>query len=97
MLDDLNFLINPVAGTTGAPIVDRWMVKGCHIYLPDTPKPVSAICYNNLLYSYVKLCPNLEAAQRAAGRLMERGNRVVLTQVPKGLVLWVLEVDAKIA
>ncbi|WP_421656809.1 hypothetical protein [Leptothermofonsia sp. ETS-13] len=76
-------------------ILDRKLVKTCHITLPDTPKPVGAIAYNDKLFSYVKFYPTLEAAQRASERMIKHGNMVVLTRVPKGLVLWVLEPDAQ--
>lgn len=76
-------------------ILQTKVFKTCHIYLPDMPKPVGAIAYQGYFYSYVKFFPTLEAAQRAYERLVSRGNRAVLTQVAKGLVLWVLELDAK--
>jgi hypothetical protein len=79
------------------PIVDRLAIRTCHIHLPNEPKPIGAIAYNGKLYSYVRFYPTLEAAHRASARLSERGNSVVLTKVPKGLVLWVLEQDAWLA
>ncbi|MCL6435972.1 MAG: hypothetical protein K6T90_17525 [Leptolyngbyaceae cyanobacterium HOT.MB2.61] len=78
------------------PILDRKLVKTCHIALPDMPKPVGAIAYSEKLFSYVKFYPTLEAAQRASERMIKHGNTVVLTRVPKGLVLWVLEPDAQL-
>lgn len=78
-------------------ILPRDAVKTCHILLPDTPRPIGAIAYEGSYYSYVKFYPTLEAAQRGSNRLIERGNGVVLTQVRKGLVLWVLEPDARLA
>lgn len=78
-----------------APIIlDPKTVQRCHIYLPDTPKPTSAIAYQGQFYSYVKHFPTAELAQRAANRLLLRGNSIVFTQVSKGLVLWVLETEA---
>jgi|GEM_PF-2176950 len=90
----------PVTLATGGiqcPILDQKLVINCHIYLPDTPKAVSAICYNGDYYSYVRLYTDPEAAQRGVDRLLSLGNSVVLTQVRKGLVLWVLEPDARLA
>jgi hypothetical protein len=78
-------------------ILNRQAFKSCHIYLPDLPKPVGAIAIGDQLFSYVRLYPTLEAAQRGSDRLTQRGNLTVLTQVPKGLVLWVLEPDARLA
>lgn len=80
-----------------APILDKAAIKSCHIYLPDTPKPLSAIVYKGQFYSYVKVFRDLEAAQRAATRLVVKGNSVVWTSTSKGLILWVLEPDAYLA
>lgn len=79
------------------PIIDRKSVRSCHIQLPDTPKPVGAIVYHGQFYGYVRFYSDLEAAGRACNRLQQKGNPIVLTQVPKGLILWVLEPDAKLA
>jgi hypothetical protein len=76
-------------------VLQRQAYTTCHIQLPDTPDPVSAIVYANQFYSYVKFYPSLDAAQRASERLLKLGNQVVLTQIPKGLVLWVFEPDAQ--
>lgn len=79
------------------PVLSQKLVQRCHILLPDTPKPISAIFYQGKYYSFIKVFPSAEAAQRAVERSVQKGNSVVLTQVPKGLVLWVLEPDAKLA
>ncbi|MBL1179351.1 hypothetical protein, partial [Pantanalinema sp. GBBB05] len=96
MIGDLSSAV-PISPLTAATplIVDRKAVSSCHIYLPDVPKPVGAIAYQGKLYSYVRVYSTLEPAQRAALRLLQRGNQVILTQVPKGLILWVLELDAR--
>ncbi len=78
-------------------LLDRKEVRTCHILLPDEPAPVSAIQYHNRFYSYLKFYPTIEPAQRAAQRLIGKGEAVVLTQVPKGLILWVFEPDAQLA
>ncbi|HEY9616393.1 MAG TPA: hypothetical protein V6C64_06115 [Microcoleaceae cyanobacterium] len=98
MIGDLSSAA-PVSPPTAATplILDRKAVSTCHISLPDVPKPVGAIAYQGKLYSYVRTYSTLEPAQRAATRLLQRGNQVILTRVPKGLILWVLELDAKLA
>ncbi len=78
-------------------VLAQKLVLKCHIVLPDTPRPMSAIFYGGHYYAYVRFYSAVEAAQRGAMRLLEKGNRIVLTRVPKGLVLWVLEPDAKLA
>jgi hypothetical protein len=95
MLDHLNSQLSAQSPASAPLILEQKAVKRCHIYLPDTPKPVSAILYKGQFYSYVKFFPSSEAAQRAAERLILRGNPVILTRIAKGLVLWVLELEAQ--
>jgi hypothetical protein len=79
------------------PIFVQKLVERCHITLPDTPKPTSAICYEGQFYAYVRFFPTVEAARQKAELMVRRGNAVLLTRVPKGLVLWVRELDAQLA
>jgi hypothetical protein len=79
------------------PILNRAAFRSCHIVLPDEPKPLSAVRYGNQFFSYFRAYTSIETVQKEAARLIARGDRVVLTQVRKGLVLWVLEADAKLA
>ncbi len=72
-------------------------VGRCHITLPDDPKPIAAVIHNNRYYAYVKLFTDTDSAERAIARLQEKGNKVVLTQTRRGLVVWVLEPDAHLA
>lgn len=97
MVANLNLGSHKTGLTPTPAILPRSAFKPCHIRVPDMDRPMGAIAYNNHLYSYVRFYPTLEAAQRGADRLLQRGNRIVLTQVPKGLVLWVLEPDAHLA
>jgi hypothetical protein len=78
-------------------LLSRNDVRTCHIILPEDPKPISAIRYQNRFYSYLKFFPRTEPAQQAARRLIIKGERVILTQIPKGLILWVFEPDAQLA
>lgn len=77
------------------PIFVQKLVDRCHILLPDESKPTSAICYEGQFYAYVKFFSTIEAARQKAELLNSRGNTAILTRVPKGLVLWVLELDAQ--
>ncbi|MBW4659275.1 MAG: hypothetical protein KME15_11415 [Drouetiella hepatica Uher 2000/2452] len=77
------------------PIFTQKAVKRCHIMLPDTPEPTSAICYNGQYYAYVKFFSTVEVARHKATLMAQRGSTVLLTRIPKGLVLWVLETDAQ--
>jgi hypothetical protein len=78
------------------PIFSQKAVERCHVVLPSMLEPVSAIHYEGQYYIYVKFFPTADIAQQKAGLMRQRGNSVLLTRIPKGLVLWVLEVDAKV-
>lgn len=77
------------------PIFSQKLVDRCHVLLPDMPKPIGAIAYQEQYYIYVRCFPTVEIARRKAEMMTQRGNTVLLTRTPKGLVLWVLEPDAK--
>lgn len=77
------------------PIFSQKLVDRCHILLPDTPTPTSAIYYEGRYFSYVRFFPSVDIARQKADLLMQRGNAVLLTRIPKGLVLWVYEPDAQ--
>ena len=77
------------------PIFSQKAVELCHVALPNTPEPVSAIYYEGKYFIYVKVFPTVDIAQHKANLMKQRGNSVLLTRIPKGLVLWVLESDAK--
>jgi hypothetical protein len=77
------------------PIFAQKAVERCHIALPDVPEPTGAIHYGGQYYAYVKFFPTVEIARQKAALMTQRGSTVLLTRVPKGLVLWVLEIDAQ--
>ncbi|MDX2098921.1 MAG: hypothetical protein SFW36_14185 [Leptolyngbyaceae cyanobacterium bins.59] len=78
-------------------LLEQKSVIRCHILLPDAPRPIGAIFYQGHFYSYIKFYESEEAALKGAGRLSERGDHVLLTRIPKGIVLWGLEPDAQLA
>lgn len=77
------------------PIFAQKALDRCHIVLPDSPQPIGALIYEGCYYAYVKFFAEEDKAKRIAQRLQQKGNEVVLTRVRKGLVLWVLEPDAR--
>jgi hypothetical protein len=77
------------------PIFSQKLMDRCHIILPDTPEPTSAVQYEGKYYAYVKFFPTVEIARQKAELMTKRGNMVLLTRVPKGIVLWVQEPDAR--
>jgi hypothetical protein len=79
------------------PIFSQKAVERCHILLPNMPTPLGAIHYEGEYYIFVRVFPTVEIAQHKAELMRQRGNSVLLTRIPKGLVLWVLEPDAELA
>ncbi|HEY9639198.1 MAG TPA: hypothetical protein V6C57_01875 [Coleofasciculaceae cyanobacterium] len=77
------------------PIFAQKAVERCHVVLPDASEPTGAICYEGQYYVYVKFFPTLAIANQKAALLTQRGNTVLMTRVPKGLVLWALELEAQ--
>jgi hypothetical protein len=77
------------------PVLNPQSLRKCHVLLPGEQKASSAVIYNNQYYIYVRIFPDAEAAQRGVNRLLEKGNKVVLTETLRGLVLWVFEPDAR--
>ncbi len=75
-------------------VLDVKTVKRCHARVPDLDRPVPAIAYHKMFYSFVKSFPNMQVAQQAAQRLIARGDSVILTHVATGVVLWAWEPDA---
>lgn len=90
-----NYSNSKFTAANSAPIFAQKLVDRCHVHLPGESKPTSAICYDGQFYAYVKFFPTLEAARQKADLLIQRGNAALLTRVPTGLVLWVLEPDAQ--
>jgi hypothetical protein len=77
------------------PIIPYNAVDRCHVRLPDMERPTIAILYNGAFYIYVMVCPDLRVSRRKVELLLKRGRTVVLTSVPKGFALWVLDKEAK--
>lgn len=78
------------------PIVMQKVTDRCHVVLPGTAKPTSAITFDDKFYIFVKFFASDAVARQKADLMVSRGNQVVLTRVPKGLVLWTLETDAEL-
>jgi hypothetical protein len=78
------------------PIVMQKVADRCHVLLPGTQKPMSAISFDDNFYIFVKFFPSDAIARQKAELMVSRGNQVVLTRVPKGLVLWAMEADAEL-
>jgi hypothetical protein len=56
---------------------------------------MAGICFQDSYYSFFKVVTTLDRAKQLVNRLVERGNRSVVTTTPKGYVLWVYEAKAQ--
>lgn len=97
MVSDVPSTAQSVPTSTPLPILHGKLVKSCHIRVPDLPKPVGAIAHEGKFYSYFRCYQDVASAQRAATRLVARGDLILLTQVRRGLILWVFEPEAQLA
>ncbi len=78
------------------PILDSTKPNKCHIQVPDFVRPISAIYHQGKFYGYARVFPSVDSAERVAERLTQQGTEFIFTKVKKGLVLWVLEPDARL-
>jgi hypothetical protein len=78
------------------PILMQKVTDRCHVILPGTSRPTSAIALDDRFYVYVKFFASDATARQKAQMVASRGNQPILTRVPKGMVLWVLEPDAQL-
>ena len=95
MQNTLNDFIEEISDFDSIPIQPIKDLRRCHIVVPEIEKPVGAVFYNNSYYSYIMAYTDDAAAHRGAHRLNKKGNRVLLTRTPRGLILWVAEPDAQ--
>ncbi len=85
------------APVTLAPLVilSPKSVSFCHVSIPDHSRPCSALRYQDHYYLFVRVFADRAKAQEVAKRLTTKGDAVVLTELPKGYGLWVLEPTAQ--
>ena len=67
----------------------------CHLNLPDEAAPIAGIRFKGDYFSFFKVVTTLDRANQLVDRLNDRGNRVVMTAIPKGFCIWVYEAMAK--
>lgn len=76
-----------------AKLLSRPDYKTCRIRVAG--ESIAAICVDRGYYSFFKVA-DAPTAAKLIDRLQQRGDRVVLTQTPKGYAIWVLEPDAQL-
>lgn len=74
-------------------LTHRQQYQSCHIILPDQHR-VAALQFGDGYYGFFRIESSISTATKVATRLQERGDRLVITQIPKGFALWVWEPSA---
>ncbi|MDX2273415.1 MAG: hypothetical protein NW237_15885 [Cyanobacteriota bacterium] len=68
--------------------------KTCRIRVPDQEGSLAAIQANGEFYSFFRVVNNWAEAERLGSRLQKAGDRLQITQLPKGLAIWIWESEA---
>jgi hypothetical protein len=84
-----------VGSATVCLLESRSQYTCCHIQTADSAQRLAAICVDEAYYSFFRATAEQQTALKLAARLQQRGDRVVLTKLPKGYGVWVLEPDAQ--
>jgi len=72
----------------------RSQYRACHICLPGETQRMAAIVFDDRFYSLFKVVKHRQKALELCSRLAARGTETLITQTPKGDVIWTLEPDA---
>jgi hypothetical protein len=97
VLEFSDYISHLETAIASVPVLPQKQLKRCHISFVDHPEPIGAVEYQGGYFAYVKFFADENSARRAVDRMLEKGNQVILTRAPKGLVLWVYEPDAHLA
>lgn len=66
----------------------------CHVYTDESSQRLAAILVHGKYYSFFRVEKSQDRAVEIANRLASRGNFPLITQMPTGFGLWVLEPGA---
>jgi hypothetical protein len=76
---------------------NRNQYLACHICVPDSEQCLAAIFLEKAYYSFFKFEKDAHRAMQVAAKLIRRGDVSVITEIPKGFAIWVLEKEAELA
>ncbi len=76
-------------------LTDRSQYRHCHIVVPDVEGKLPSIELDQQYFYFFRAFEDLQRALSLAAKLTKQGDRVVITNIPKGIALWVLEPDAQ--
>lgn len=84
--------LNPVAVKI---LNSRQQYRSCHVHTPDDRQPLAAIEVGGQYYSFFRAESSEDRAVEVAIKLQYRGDVTVITRIPKGFSIWVLEPEAQ--
>jgi hypothetical protein len=76
-------------------LTDRSQYRHCHITVSDVDGKLPAIELDKQYFYFFKVVEDLQRASSLSAKLEKQGDRVVITNIPKGIALWVLEPNAQ--
>ncbi|MGI0490709.1 hypothetical protein ACN4EG_02760 [Alkalinema pantanalense CENA528] len=74
---------------------NRQQYRNCYITLADEVKPIAAIEYQDAYFSFFKTVADRSRADQLAAKLLNKGNSLVMVEIPRGVSLWIYEPDAQ--
>ncbi|MBW4520145.1 MAG: hypothetical protein KME16_10660 [Scytolyngbya sp. HA4215-MV1] len=74
---------------------NRSQYKSCHIFVPDQENRLPAVLVREQYYSFFKIVKDRYQAIEISARLLQRGDKTVITTTAKGYAVWVLEPEAQ--
>jgi hypothetical protein len=77
-------------------LTNRRRYHTCFLRLPGEDKPIAGIEVIGKYYSYARLCPTREKAFETTSRLLDKKRLSIITEAPKGFVVWMWEPQATI-
>lgn len=72
---------------------DRSQYRYCHIQVTETDNPLPAIEFQQQHYYFLRVVGDEHRALHLSNKLAAKGDKVLVTAIPKGYSLWVLEPD----
>lgn len=69
-------------------LTNRARYYTCFITIPDEAKPIAGIEVIGKFYSFARFCPDQDQAFETTSRLLDRQRLSIITQTPKGYVVW---------
>jgi hypothetical protein len=77
-------------------LISRQQYLTCHIKVGDLDRPIAALAVGKSFYSYFRAIRHSQEVFKFVMRLSYRGDRFIVTLIPKGYVVWLYEPAAQL-